>query len=92
MRGQAQSGVATIQKGQTLRWLLETPTLVHYGIDNWGNPQDVLTREAMFGLNVAELQTARMRVGQSIRFTLRDCVTGEWGTREHVVAVVQAAF
>ena len=82
--------VATVRTGQTLHWLLESSTLVHYGIGGWDHPQDVATRAGMLGLHVAELRTAGMAAGDTIRFTLQDLTTGQWDTHEHVITITDA--
>ena len=84
------AAVTTIAKGQSLRLLLESPTLVHWGIDDWRDVQDVVTRDGMLGLNVADLQTSNMTVGQTVRFSLQDQGTGRWDTQEYLISIVDA--
>jgi glucoamylase len=82
--------ISTITRGQTLRWLLDGPTLVHYGIGGWDSARDVATRAGVLGLHVADLQTDALRVGETLRFTMQDLKTGLWDAQEHVVTIIDA--
>jgi glucoamylase len=82
--------ISTITRGQTLRWLLDGPTLVHYGIGGWGAARDVTTRAGVLGLHVADLQTDALRVGETLRFTMQDLKTGLWDAQEHFVTIIDA--
>ena len=41
-----------------MRWLVEDRTLVHYAINGWGSPHDVITSAGALGLQAAEIQTS----------------------------------
>lgn len=80
--------VTTIAQGQSLRLLLETPTLVHYGIGGWSAPRDLATRAGMLGLDVADLPTEDLAPGAVLNFALQSLADGTWDARDYVLTVL----
>ncbi len=64
------------------------PALVHWGIDGWQDVTDAFTRDTGLGLHVAELDTARLRPGQHVEFTLRERAGDHWEGRDHRIEIV----
>ncbi len=64
------------------------PTLVHWGIDDWQQPQDTWTASGMLGLHVADLETGALAVGQRIVFSVQDLTTGNWVESDRIIEIV----
>jgi glucoamylase len=80
--------VGTIRTGQSLRVILAEPALVHWGIDDWQQPQDTSTVPGMLGLHVVDLGTGALAAGQRIVFSVLDLASGNWIENDRVVEVV----
>jgi glucoamylase len=61
--------LSTIPHGKILRLELGARAMVHWSADAWSEVMDLETRETAFGTHVADLDTARLEVGQSVVFT-----------------------
>ena len=74
--------------GRTLRLTLLEPALVHWSASDWADTADVEARDSGLGTWVADLPTAGLASGSTIRFTLYWSGRGEWdGTDRHVRVV-----
>ncbi|MGA3004595.1 MAG: glycoside hydrolase family 15 protein [Acetobacteraceae bacterium] len=80
--------VGTIYAGQALRIIVAEPALVHWGIDDWQQPQDSVTVRGMLGLQVADLASEALAAGQRIVFSIQDRATGIWVEHDRVIQVV----
>ena len=79
--------VGWIRAGQTLRMIFDAPTLVHWGIDGWGHPQDTVTAPGMLGLHTADLPSEQLDAGQRVVFSVQDLHSGTWTDRDQAVAI-----
>jgi glucoamylase len=80
--------VGTIQAGQALRFVFAEPAVVHWGIDDWRQPRDAVTVPGMLGLQVADLASEALEVGQRLLFSIKDLKTGSWIEHDRVIEVV----
>jgi len=80
--------VGTIRSGQALRLVFAGPAVVHWGIDDWQQPQDTVTVLGMFGLQVADLASGALAAGQRLVFSIQDLTTGSWIEHDRVIVVV----
>ncbi len=83
------SNVATtLVRGKTLRIELLAPARVHWSSDDWGTVHETETRPTGFGLHVADLDTAAMALGGTLRFTLYWPEASHWEGRDFALKVV----
>ena len=61
---------------------------MHWGIDDWQQPQDSVTVRGMLGLQVADLASEALAAGQRIVFSIQDRATGIWVEHDRVIQVV----
>jgi glucoamylase len=80
--------VGTIHAGQALRLVFAEPAVVHWGIDDWRQPQDTVTVPGMLGLHVADLASEALAAGQRLVFSILDRTTGSWIESDQVIEVV----
>ncbi len=80
--------VGTIHAGQALRLVFAEPAVVHWGIDDWQQPQDTVTVLGMLGLHVADLASEALAAGQRLVFSIQDRATGNWVENDRVIEVV----
>ena len=81
--------VGTIRAGQALRLVFAKPVLVvHWGIDDWQQPQDSVTARSMLGLQVIDLGCQALEAGQRIVFSIQDLTTGSWVEHDRVIQVI----
>jgi glucoamylase len=71
--------VTRIAAGQTLRLLLDGPTVVHWSADGWATEAVAVSHYSTFNLHVADLQTRELARGQRVAF--------RWDAREHSVEI-----
>jgi glucoamylase len=81
--------LATLHEGQTLTVCLPDPARVHAGFDGWQRVVDVEAAPAPFGLFVAQLDSAALKAGQRVQFTLYWPRRGAWEGRDYEVRVVE---
>ncbi len=60
----------TLPTGKTLRVETLAPAIVHWSCDDWQTVHDTATRETGLGVHVADLPTAALAAGATLRFTL----------------------
>jgi glucoamylase len=82
--------VGTIHAGQALRLVFAEPSVVHWAIDDWQQPRDTFTVVGMLGLQVADLASEALDVGQRVVFSIQDLTTGNWIENDCVIEVVAA--
>jgi glucoamylase len=80
--------VGTIHAGQALRLVFAGPAMVHWSIDDWRQPRDTVTVLGMLGLQVADLASEALAVGQRLVFSIQDLTTGSWIENDRVIEVV----
>jgi glucoamylase len=86
-----QAPIYKISAGENLFIALDTPGIIHWGVDGWQNVQDTLTSDSGLGLYVGLIPTQNLRIGQQLDFTFQNTVSGEWIGRDHHIIVVEAA-
>ncbi len=79
-----------MRAGQALRLVFAKSALVHWGIDDWQQPQDTVTVGGMLGLQVADLGSEALEAGQRIVFSIQDLTTARWIENDRAVEVVAA--
>jgi glucoamylase len=80
--------VGSIHAGQGLRFVLAEPALVHWGIDDWQQPRDIATVRGMLGLQVADVASEALGVGQRLVFSIQDLASGTWFEHDRVIEIV----
>jgi glucoamylase len=55
--------VGWIRAGQRLRFVLDAPAVIHWGLDGWQDPRDTGTVPGLLGLHLADLPTERLEPG-----------------------------
>ena len=80
--------VGWVREGQILRVVLESRSLIHWGVDDWQDARDVETGPGFLGLHVVDLPTDQLEVGRRIIFSILEQETGHW--IEHDQAIVIA--
>jgi hypothetical protein len=73
---------------QALRLVFAEPSVVHWGIDDWQQPQDTFTMVGMLGLQVADLASEALEAGQRLVFSIQDLTTENWIENDRVIEVV----
>jgi glucoamylase len=79
--------VASLRQGRSLRILTDAPARIHWGLDGWRDPADLVTRPALLGLHAADVATESLAAGRVVNFTLQDVASGAWEGRDYRVAV-----
>lgn len=79
--------VRTIAAGQTLRVEVLAPAVVHWSADDWRTPQDTPTRDTGLGVFVADLPTAGLPAGKTVRFTFYWPGANRWEGTDFAVGV-----
>ncbi|MCO6417402.1 glycoside hydrolase family 15 protein [Siccirubricoccus sp. KC 17139] len=79
--------VGWIRAGQGLRLALETPSLIHWGLDDWQNPRDVPTVAGALGLHLADLATEGLEVGRRIVFSIQELESGRWIEQDRAIVI-----
>ncbi len=85
-----QAPLRSIPAGVALWICTPEAAVVHWGIDGWGDVTDTMTHDTGLGLHVAQLDTAALRPGQRVEFTLRDTTDARWEGRDHEVHIGEA--
>jgi glucoamylase len=79
--------VGWIRPGQRLRLILEAPSLVHWGLDDWQDASDALTTVGALGLHVVDLPTEGLDTGQRILFSVQDLAAERWIEQDRVILI-----
>lgn len=77
-----------IRAGQDLRFLLDAPAVIRWGVNGWQNVRDRQTEDWELG-HVAALPTAAMKPGETVQFTFRWFDSGQWEGRDFSAAIVE---
>ncbi|MDE3153763.1 MAG: glucan 1,4-alpha-glucosidase [Acidobacteriota bacterium] len=79
--------VRTLPAGRTLR--LQTPAraLVHWGLDDWRDVQDVPTRDVGLGVHSVDLPTGALAAGRRVVFTFYWPEDDKWEGEDFTVTV-----
>lgn len=80
-----------LTRGKTLRVETLQPAIVHWTVDEWRTSHDTPTLETMLGVHWADLPTAALREGATVRFTFRWRNSGLWQGEDFSCVVVAAA-
>lgn len=73
--------------GRVLRVELSTPARVRFSTDGWATTQDLETRDTGFGIHLADLPTASLHEGDTVRFTFFLLESARWEGADFAVAV-----
>jgi len=76
-----------IAPGQTLRLETLAPAVVHWSADDWRSVHDTPTRDTGLGVWVADLPTADLPTGATLRFTFYWPAADRWEGRDFAVEV-----
>jgi glucoamylase len=76
-----------LRRERGLRWLLEERSTIQWTADDWKTEADLETKLGAYDLHVAELPAHRLAGARSLRFRLRNLVTGKWDTTDYALAV-----
>jgi glucoamylase len=74
--------IASIPSGARLVVGLPDPARIRWGVDGWNDATDQPTGESGLGFFVAGLDTAALRPGQRVEFTVQWAKSGEWLGRD----------
>ncbi|WP_210202484.1 glycoside hydrolase family 15 protein [Alsobacter soli] len=83
--------VATMRRGQALRFIFEGPTLVHWSKNDWSAATDAVSRSAMLGLHVVELGPEELGDASFIVFSVQDLTSGEWTDADRRLSITPNA-
>ncbi|HKU87243.1 MAG TPA: glucan 1,4-alpha-glucosidase [Casimicrobiaceae bacterium] len=81
---------AEIAAGMTLRIELTGAAVVHWSADGWNTVTDTPTVDTSLGVHVADLPTAALPAGATLRFTFRWCDESRWQGENYACAIVTA--
>jgi glucoamylase len=79
--------VGWIRAGQSLRLILEAPSLIHWGLDAWQEVSDMKTTVGALGLHLADLPTERLDVGRRVVFSIQELASGCWIEQDRTIVV-----
>ncbi len=74
--------------GRTLRIEVTRPAVVRWSADGWKTSADLDTRDTGIGMHVADLPTAALGAGTTVRFTLRWADEDRWEGTDFAVEIV----
>lgn len=77
-----------ISPGEVLRVEALAPAVVHWSADAWKTSHDCRTRDTGLGVHVADLDTGRLKVRDTIELTFRWTDPDRWEGKNFAVAVV----
>ncbi|MDF2996839.1 MAG: glucan 1,4-alpha-glucosidase [Xanthobacteraceae bacterium] len=77
----------TLPAGKALRVELPAPALIHWTLDGWSTAHDTPTVSNGFGINLADLPTARADKGTHLRFTFYWIDAERWEGTDFEVAL-----
>ncbi len=80
-----------LEAGKLLRVELREPALVHWSGDGWHGIADQPTRETVFGMHVADLDTRHLAPGAAVVFTFFWQREARWEGVDYRLDIVQAA-
>lgn len=79
--------VSALRAGQTLRVLLASPFVLHWGVNGWRSVQDMPSEDWGFG-HVAILPCQGLQPGERIQFTVRWLAEDRWQGEDFEVVIV----
>jgi glucoamylase len=77
----------SMARGKTLRLEVSAPAVVRWSENQWNESHDCETRDCGLGLHYVDLPTARLKVGDSVRFTFYWRDAGHWEGKNFEVMV-----
>jgi glucoamylase len=80
--------VSNAPRGCPICFLLDRPTLVHWGHDDWKNISNAFTRPDFLGLHVAEIPAESLGKANAVQFALQDAASGEWHEGNRTIRIV----
>lgn len=81
------NAITHMPPGKTLRLELTAPALVHWGLDDWQQANDMKTRDSGFGTQIADLDTSRLLAGRSVVFTFLWLDDKRWDASSFTVRI-----
>jgi glucoamylase len=82
--------VATVGVGQSVRFLFDAPTLIHWSTDGWSKASDLFTHVGFLDLHVADIPASTLVGVQALRFSVQDIQTGRWSDEDVVLTISSA--
>lgn len=79
---------AKIVAGMTLRIELTAAAVVHWSADAWNTVVDTPTVDTSLGVHFADLPTAALHAGTTLRFTFRWCDEDRWQGEDYACVIV----
>jgi glucoamylase len=79
---------AKIVAGMTLRIELSAAAVVHWSADAWNTVVDTPTVDTSLGVHFADLPTAALHAGTTLRFTFRWCDEDRWQGEDYACVIV----
>jgi glucoamylase len=76
-----------LRAGNALTIALAAPARVHWGVEDWQNVTDVDTQDTGLGVFSADLPTAALPAGETIRFTFFWLSEGRWEGQDYSLEV-----
>ncbi|WP_406853554.1 glycoside hydrolase family 15 protein [Alsobacter sp. KACC 23698] len=70
--------VGTMRAGQSLRFIFDEPTLMHWGLDGWTQPRDASSAPGLLGLHVVDVDPEALAGAERVDFSCQDVGTGRW--------------
>ncbi len=72
----------------TLRIELTAAAVVHWSADAWNTVVDTPTVDTSLGVHFADLPTAALHAGTTLRFTFRWCDEDRWQGEDYACVIV----
>ncbi len=79
---------STLVAGRTLRVELLTAARIHWSRDDWATVADTETKPTSFGVHVADLDTAHLKIGETLRFSLFWPKANRWEGQDFALRLV----
>jgi hypothetical protein len=67
-----------MRAGQSLRFIFDEPTLMHWGLDGWTQPRDASSAPGLLGLQVVDVAPEALAGAERVDFSCQDLGSGRW--------------
>ena len=85
-----QAPISRMSQGMRLYIGLHQPSLVRWGSNTWQHIRNLPTWDSGIGLHIAEIDTSAMQPGETIDFTYRRAVDGNWVGQNYKIRIEAA--
>ena len=82
--------VSVVGEGQSVRFLFDAPTLIHWSPNDWSRTTDVLTEVGFLGLYVADIPASALSGVRELHFSVQDVQTGKWTEEDRLISFAPA--